>query len=206
MLLLINNCFISQLREGQALPQLKDSVAVCSEVLQEGGSATLNKKIVCRLLEGLFSHYFSSFRQSFSCLDQLWFLQLANTHREWRAVTQQITESVVSSSYSGLLLHNSITICSSSSLYPHSSEDIVTKLDQSIRFSRPPGGIDIPPNVVSLATFKMFLSRVLGQCDPAVEDSAIIGSGPLLMYNPEVCVSILVVYCVILCTCSRVYW
>ena len=97
--------FISQLREDQPLPLLKDSVAVCSEVLQEGGRANPNKKLICRLLEGLFSHYFPSFRQSFSPLDQLWFLQLANTHSEWRAVTQQITESVVSSSYSGWLLH-----------------------------------------------------------------------------------------------------
>ena len=108
MLIQINHiypAFTSQLREGQALPQLKDSVAVCSEVLQKGGSAIPNKKLVCRLLEGLFSHYFSSFRRSFSPLDQLWFLQLANTHGEWRAATQQITKSFVSSSYSGWLLH-----------------------------------------------------------------------------------------------------
>ena len=70
------------------------------------------------------------------------------------------------------------------------SEDIVKKFyEKSVRFSQlhcAPGGVDIPPNVVSMATFKLFLSRMLGQCDPTVQDSAIRGSGPLLLYNPQV--------------------
>ena len=98
-------CVISihlvQLREEQPLPQLKDSVLVCTEVLQEGGRASIDTELVRRLLEGLFSHYFSPYRQAYSPQDMEWFLQLANTNSEWRAATRQLSESVISSSYSG---------------------------------------------------------------------------------------------------------
>lgn len=46
-----------------------------------------------------------------------------------------------------------------------------------------PSGAGIPPNIASMATFKLFLSRLL---DIRVPDSANKKAEPLLLYNPEV--------------------
>ena len=89
----------SQLGEGQSLPQLKNSVTVCTEVLQEGEGASIDTKLVQRLLESLFSHYFSPYQQAYTHQDMEWFLRLANTSSEWRAFTHRL--GVISSGDSG---------------------------------------------------------------------------------------------------------
>ena len=49
---------------------------------------------------------------------------------------------------------------------------------------------DIPDGCVTIHVFKVFLSRLLGRCDQQ-SDESVQGAGPLLMYNPEVSIDLL---------------
>ena len=66
------------------------------------------------------------------------------------------------------------------------SEDKLTKYQNCSHSSQNhPSGADIIPslNIVSMATFILFLARMLGQCD---SNTAIEEAGPLRLYKPEV--------------------
>ena len=112
---------------------------------------------------------------TYSVEDRDWFLKLANTQYTWKASTQIINESVVSSSYSG---------------------DLVSALEESIKRRKPQLIADVSSSCVSMTTYKMYLSRILGHCKQSFESSH-QGSGPLLMYNAEVSNILCTIY---LCT------
>ena len=61
----------------------------------------------------------------------------------------------------------------------------MSALEESIKRRKPQLIADVSSSCVSITTYKMCLSRILGHCKQSAE-SAHQGSGPLLMYNAEV--------------------
>ena len=65
-------------------PNLEEMVSVTLAILSE--TTTFSSVRSVRLLvEGLFAHFFASYRHSYHTEDIQWFLELANKQENWRA-------------------------------------------------------------------------------------------------------------------------
>ena len=105
------------------------------------------------------------FRGCISIKDREWFLRLANIQYMWKASTQLVNETVISSSY---------------------SEDLLGAMQKSLNRSKPRVVLNQNVNCVSMAIYKKHLSQLLGYAIHNDNDS-LTNRNPLMMYKPEVC-------------------
>ena len=98
-------CFTLQLKSD--CPKLSNVTNVAVEVLTSTmftPNLHRNDHGVCRLMEGLFAHFFSTDRRTYHVEDVHWFLELANEQVEWKANVYEQDVDVVSGDLSDDIL------------------------------------------------------------------------------------------------------
>lgn len=100
-----------------------------------------------------------------SAVDKNWYLQLANNQYEWKASTQLVNETIVSSSF---------------------SEDLSDVVEKSLNRHKPRIRVNQKKvDTVSMGLFKKYLSVLLGYCRQNDKEEA-SNTNPLMMYDEQV--------------------
>lgn len=101
-----------------------------------------------------------------SPVDRDWYLQLANSQYEWKASTQLVSETIVSSSF---------------------SEDLSDAVEKSLNKHKPRIRINQKADSVGggMGLFKKYLSLLLGYCHQSSEND-VSNTNPLMMYDEQV--------------------
>ena len=97
--------------------------------------------------------------------DRDWFLRLANSQHLWKASTQLVNETVISSSY---------------------SEDLLGVMEKSLNRMKPRLPLNQKINSVTMAMFKKYLSQLLGSSTQREGQDDLVKSNPLMLYDAEV--------------------
>lgn len=101
---------MSSLQLHNGVPHLADVTAVAVEILCDttfSPSLHRDNQNVRLLMEGLFEHFFSSYRPSYHPEDAHWFMELANDQTQW--LVTDVSRSVIARSFSEALDQEAVT-------------------------------------------------------------------------------------------------